>query len=181
MQSLENGIGLRIKAARDSYGISQTDLHKLTGLSRTVLINYEAGRHSPGARELKLLCDALKVSPNQIIYGTEEPHVQATGLADTLMNMGEAAIMPVMVVAPIIVEMLGKDDLRTLLTLIESMLKAKSYEDYRMVMEIVRVFKEITPSERIELAERLKSDPEAAQEFQQVLQKRLIAATKIST
>jgi transcriptional regulator with XRE-family HTH domain len=70
----DNDIGLRIKAAREGLGFSQIDMHNKTGLSRTVLINYEAGRHKPSAREIKLICDALQISPNFLIYGTEPPH-----------------------------------------------------------------------------------------------------------
>lgn len=61
--TIEDGIGLRIKATREARKLSLTDMHNKTGLSRTVLTNYEAGRHKPGAREIKLICDALQISP----------------------------------------------------------------------------------------------------------------------
>lgn len=179
MKSIEDGIGIRLKAAREGKGLSQTDLHKLTGLSRTVLINYEACRHIPGTRELRLLCDALEVSPNQLIYGTEEPHSRTIGLADTILNMGEAAVMPVIMIAPMLGAMLGKDDTRTLLNLIESLLKAKSPEDYASVMEIVKMFKEMTdkaPALRTEFVEKLTSDPEELQEFQKQFLQRIKTA-----
>lgn len=178
MQSIEDGIGIRLKAARESKGLTHSELHRVTGLSRMVISKYEAGQNKPGTRELRLLCDALEVSPNQLIYGTEEPHKQAIGLADTLISMGESAAMPALIVAPIVVAMLGKDDIRLILNLIETVLKAKSPEDYRMVMELVLVFKEIPQQERSMLAKRLQSEPEAQRAFQQMLQQRLMAAAK---
>ena len=175
-KSIEDGISIRLKAARELRGLSQSDLHNKTGLSRTVLINYEAGRHKPGARELRLLCDALEVSPNQLIYGTEEPHRRTTGLADALLSMGQAAIVPIGIVAPMLGAMLGKDDTRMLLNLIESLLKAKSPEDYAAVMEIVCIFKENadkSPETKTEFLNNLQSDPEKLAEFQQQLSKRM--------
>lgn len=179
-QSIEDGIGIRLKAARESKGLTHSELHRVTGLSRMVISKYEAGLNKPGTRELRLICDALEVSPNQLIYGTEEPHKHAIGLADTLIGMGESAILPVTLIAPLLAAMLGKDDLRMILSLIETVLKAKSPEDYRMVIELVQVFKEIPQQERGALVKRLQSEPEAQKAFQQKLQQRLMAAAKQS-
>lgn len=43
------------------------------GISRTALIGYEAGTSRPGARELRILCQTLVVSPNKLLFGTETP------------------------------------------------------------------------------------------------------------
>lgn len=176
MQFIEDGIGIRLKAARESKGLSQTDLHKLTGLSRTVLINYEACRHIPGARELRLLCDALEVSPNQLIYGTEEPHRQTTGLADAILSMGASAVMPVMILAPMLGAMLGKDDTRAVLTMIESLLKAKSPDGYASVLELVRATKELSNEAAIKDPEKVKqlfSNDAEAQQFMQIMTQKI--------
>lgn len=160
--SIEDGIGIRLKTAREAKSMSQSDLHGKTGLSRTVLINYEAGRHKPGARELRLLCDALEVSPNQLIYGSEEPHALTIGLADTILNMGTAAILPSAVIVPMIGSMLGKDDTRMILSLLESLLKAKDPEGYALIMELLSVFTDATnlPQEkRNKLIQSTVSDP----------------------
>lgn len=74
-------IGKRIADARNGLGWSQQALHtrtKLTdpegmGISRAVLSLYETGTNKPGAREIRLLCDTLKVSPNWLLYGSESP------------------------------------------------------------------------------------------------------------
>jgi transcriptional regulator with XRE-family HTH domain len=174
--SIEDGIGIRLKAARETKSMSQIDLHNRTGLSRTVLINYEAGRHKPGTREIRLLCDALEVSPNHLIYGTEEPHIRTAGLADTILNMGQAAVMPVVFIAPMLGAMLGKDDTRLVLSLIESLLKAKSPEDYAAIMIIVGVFKEISdshPEIKTELLNDLQTDPVKLVEFHKNFMQRI--------
>lgn len=74
-------IGHRIADARNGLGWSQIALHTRTkladpegvGISRAVLSLYETGKNKPGAREIRLLCDALKVSPNWLLYGSESP------------------------------------------------------------------------------------------------------------
>lgn len=177
-KGIEDGIGIRLKAAREAKGMSQSDLHTKTGLSRTVLINYEAGRHKPGTRELRLLCDALEVSPNHLIYGTEEPHSQSVGLADTVLNMGEAAIAPALFLGPMLGAMLGKDDTRTILTLIESLLKAKDPVGYAHVMELVGVFKDFSSKpedEKSKMSLELLSNPDAADKFRQQMIERIAA------
>jgi transcriptional regulator with XRE-family HTH domain len=59
--------------ARTKAGLSIVDLHEQTQISRAVLLGYERGRTRPGAREIKLLCEALKITPNKLIFGTEDP------------------------------------------------------------------------------------------------------------
>jgi len=74
----EDGIGGRIRAAREAKGYSQTHLADYTkevdpvrkGVHRTVLVGYEAGSTRPGAREIRILCEALSVTPNWLIYGS---------------------------------------------------------------------------------------------------------------
>lgn len=145
-KSIEDGIGIRLKAAREGKGISQTDLHRLTGLSRTVLINYEAGRHIPGVRELRLLCDALGVTPNSLIYGTEEPIPKSEGLADSILAMGAGGAAAIIMLGPMLPAALGKDDTRLVLTMIESLLKAKDQEGFALIMDVINSMKSISES-----------------------------------
>lgn len=74
----ESGIGSRIEAARTKLGMTQIELHKRSGLARTVIAGYEKGRYIPGGREIRRLCDALNVSPNELIYGSESPFAAAS-------------------------------------------------------------------------------------------------------
>lgn len=43
------------------------------GIARSTLTQYEHGDFLPGARELRLLCDALNVTPNVLLYGKAHP------------------------------------------------------------------------------------------------------------
>lgn len=82
----EDGIGDRIRAARERRGLSQTATAARTkmvdpagkGVARTVLVGYEAGNFRPGAREIRLICEALSVSPNWLILGAEGTTAQAS-------------------------------------------------------------------------------------------------------
>lgn len=77
----EDGIGERVKTAREGRQWTQAILSTRTkladpngeGISRTVLVGYESGKYKPGARELRLLAEALHVTPNWLLYGTEKP------------------------------------------------------------------------------------------------------------
>lgn len=82
----EDGIGDRIRSAREGRGLSQTALAARTkmvdqagkGVARTVLVGYESGNFRPGAREIRLLCQALSVTPNWLIMGDEMASNQAS-------------------------------------------------------------------------------------------------------
>lgn len=173
-ESVEDGIGIRLKSAREAKRLSQRDLHNRTGLSRTVLINYEAGRHKPGTRELRLLCDALEISPTYLIYGTEELRPKSLSLADIIIGMGEAGAVPAAMLTPMIGAILGQDDSRNVLNLVEALLKAKSPQDYAGIMEVMQVFSETLAKGKEEGLKVVKS-PEA---FQLELQKRMSEAMK---
>lgn len=77
----EDGIGERLKDAREARQWTQSVLSVRTkladpngeGVSRTVLVGYESGKYKPGAREMRLLAEALHVTPNWILYGMEKP------------------------------------------------------------------------------------------------------------
>lgn len=164
---LDDGISLRIKAAREAKNFSQIDMHNKTGLSRTVLINYEAGRHKPGSREIKLICDALQISPNYLIYGNEEPHKVEDGLAGRLLNMGEEAFMPLAVLVPIISAILDHEEKRTILKMVEALIKAKSHDAYNDIMSILNAVpkrSEIDTSKIPSNAE-LQKNPELMKEY----------------
>lgn len=82
----ENTIGVRLRAAREARGLSQTALAARTkmidstgkGVARTVLVGYEAGTFRPGAREIRLICQALSITPNWFILGAEGATEQAS-------------------------------------------------------------------------------------------------------
>lgn len=77
----EDQIGARIAEKRLAKHLTHDGLAKLTklydepaksGISRTTIRGYEIGLYKPGTREIRLLCQALEVSPNWLIMGGED-------------------------------------------------------------------------------------------------------------
>lgn len=81
----EQEVGSRIRSAREAINLTQNAVSTRTrlsdpdgkGISRTALVGYENGSSRPGLREIRLLCEVLKVSANWLIFGTETAY-QAT-------------------------------------------------------------------------------------------------------
>lgn len=79
-ENLEDGIGSRIRVSREARGFTQAHLSEQTklndpvgqGISRTVIVGYEAEHSKPGAREIKLICNTLHITPNWLLYGEED-------------------------------------------------------------------------------------------------------------
>lgn len=88
----EDQIGSRIAEKRLSKNLTHDGLAKLTklfddpsnsksGISRTTIRGYEVGLYKPGTRELRLLSQALEVSPSWLIFGGPE---QLTSLSTSI-------------------------------------------------------------------------------------------------
>ncbi|RZJ07990.1 MAG: XRE family transcriptional regulator [Rubrivivax sp.] len=82
-ETIDQAVGRRIREARESRDWTQQVLCNRSkivdpeqkGISRTTLIGYEAGTSRPGSREIRLLCEALSITPNHLIFGEEQPAV----------------------------------------------------------------------------------------------------------
>ena len=85
----ERYLGERIQRARQAAGLTQPQLSKRMahadkegrGVSAAVISLYERGVNKPGPRELRLLCETLRVTPNILLYGDEDPFRGRTELA----------------------------------------------------------------------------------------------------
>lgn len=85
----ENELGTRLKEAREAIRLTQGELAEKTrladsegkGISRAVLSFYETGKNRPSPREIRMLCEVLRVSPSHLIYGTEDPFEQLAEFA----------------------------------------------------------------------------------------------------
>lgn len=83
----ENELGQRLEYQRRAQSLTQEQLATLTkqadkdgkGLSRGVISLYELGINRPGIKEIRLLCEALRISPSYLIYGQELPFQAMTG------------------------------------------------------------------------------------------------------
>lgn len=117
-------IAAELALARTRAGLSHSELHRITGISRTVLIGYEAGRTRPGAKEIRSLCDALKVSPNRLIYGSDDwPVNKAAGPLPDWLDFDSDDYGTVN--ATVLIKMLSKEERLALLTLAHSILEAR--------------------------------------------------------
>lgn len=85
----EAELGIRLQVARQAAGLTQGQLSKQLahadkegrGVSAAVISLYERGVNKPGPKELRLLCEALRVTPNFLLYGNEDPFQGRTELS----------------------------------------------------------------------------------------------------
>ncbi|MGC2457432.1 MAG: helix-turn-helix transcriptional regulator [Gallionellaceae bacterium] len=67
-----NQLGERIKAARASMELTQVGLAKKASLSRSAVVHYEQGNAVPGGVELVKLAEALHLTPNYLLSGSDD-------------------------------------------------------------------------------------------------------------
>lgn len=142
-----DGIATEIRNAREAKAYSFADLHRLTGLSRTALHQYESGARKPGARELLVLCKALEVSPNRILLGTEEPFPGTVGVLAPLARLSKSdpkkALITGMLMMPVVASILssiGDNTLMGLATLADESLRARDPEMFSKLSKLVADF-----------------------------------------
>lgn len=91
-------IGRRLREAREAKGMTQQQVSVRSkwsdpdekGVSRTAIVGYESGSSRPGTRELRILCEALHVTPNHLIYGSEHPFQTAHAALEGLRTKRRA-------------------------------------------------------------------------------------------
>ncbi len=71
MKSHKAKIAERLKKARDEQGLTQTELAKMAEISRSAIVHYETAGTVPGGIELIKLSNALNVTPNYLLSGSE--------------------------------------------------------------------------------------------------------------
>ncbi|WP_462390963.1 helix-turn-helix domain-containing protein [Acidovorax sp. Q11] len=72
--------------AREKLGLTQAQLASESGVSLSAIKSYEIGRTFPGAREIRQLCQALKLTPNKLLFGVDDPFAS--------QQVGDAARFP---------------------------------------------------------------------------------------
>lgn len=70
--ALYKSIGERIKTRRARHGITQIDLARKVGLSRTSIANIEAGQQNAPIHVLYDICLNLGLQPNELLPSMEE-------------------------------------------------------------------------------------------------------------
>jgi transcriptional regulator with XRE-family HTH domain len=66
-RELSDGLSFRLKAVREQSGLSQAELARRLGLSRSSIAKYEAGAHLPGVRVLVRLASGLGASVDHLV------------------------------------------------------------------------------------------------------------------
>ncbi|WP_162241060.1 helix-turn-helix domain-containing protein [Acidovorax sp. Leaf78] len=72
--------------AREKLGLTQAQLASESGVSLSAIKSYEIGRTFPGAREIRQLCKVLKLTPNKLLFGVDDPF--------SSQQVGDAARFP---------------------------------------------------------------------------------------
>lgn len=163
-------IALEIKRAREERDLNISDLSRLTGISRTVLFGYEAGRTRPGAREIRLIAEVLKVSPNRLLFGSEEPFEVRKGVS-TLVTMAASnpitAVVASMFLLPMAAAVLREEEKVAFMSLLMAMVEARDKEAFKKIRALTEVFNEVvgTP-EKMAAFNALQKDPVKAQALQ---------------
>lgn len=129
-------IATELIRARTRAGLSQSQLAERSGLSRNAVMAYESGRNKPGAREIKLLCEALKLTPNKLIFGSEEPFKQTENVFDAL---GLTSENQEAVLFSVVFNMLGRDERQAVITLVHNLLEARHGEKFREMIEVTKI------------------------------------------
>ena len=67
-------IGVRIRKARENYGMSQAELARRIKVSKNSMNLIEAGKTpDPSARKIKAIADVLRVSTDYLLGRTDDP------------------------------------------------------------------------------------------------------------
>ncbi|WP_374264579.1 helix-turn-helix domain-containing protein [Zoogloea sp.] len=138
-------IAIELKKAREAKGYGMSDVHRLTGLSRNTLHQYETGSRKPGTKELLKLCEVLEVTPNRLLFGLEEPFGKVDGVLRPLARLaqtdpgkalGLAAMMMPIIAA--ILSKVGAETLEAIATIADETLRSRDPETFTQFANLVR-------------------------------------------
>lgn len=124
-------IAIQLRRAREEANLSVIELSRLTGLSKTVLHGYERGRTKPGAREIRLLSNALRTSPNWLIFGSDEfdkGKSRFSSIYRKLKAKPGVAVMLATFYVPMVTALLDEAEMESLMTIVEALIRAKHSE-----------------------------------------------------
>lgn len=129
-------IATELIRARTRAGLSQSQLAERSGLSRNAVMAYESGRNRPGAREIRLLCETLKLTPNRLLFGSEEPFKHTENILEAL---GLTSENQEAVLLTVVFNMLGRDERQAVITLVHNLLEARHGEKFKEMLEVMGV------------------------------------------
>jgi len=103
----------RLRTARESRKMSQSDLAKETGLMPSAVSHFETGRRSPSFANLKTLSDALNVTTDYLIGRSDDMHVSSAVSSKLLRHA----------------EKMSDEDLKTLTSMAAMMAKKQTKKE----------------------------------------------------
>lgn len=156
-------IAIELRRAREAKGLSHSELNRLTGISRTVLYGYEVGRTKPGAREIKLLSEALEVTPNRLILGTDEPFRRAMLRGKIKQKISPSTSKVTFgLFSQALMSALDNDQADAIMTLLISLVEGRDKELFKQLMVSMEVVAEHiegeSTSEMVDIVTKL-NDP----------------------
>lgn len=80
---------INLKELREDAGMSVETLSERTGLSRTQIWHYEAGRREPPLNALCAISDALDVSLDKLVRGEEKDRLTGRPIGELLEMFGK--------------------------------------------------------------------------------------------
>lgn len=66
-------LGQRLKQSRESWGWTQQELSKESGINSMAISHFECGQRSPNIRNAIRLCNALGLTMDWLTRGTTKP------------------------------------------------------------------------------------------------------------
>ncbi len=69
VETIYAAIGLRVRYIREAVGMTQDELAKKIGRSRTVVVNFETGKERCMLHTIEEMAKALNTSPKHLLRG----------------------------------------------------------------------------------------------------------------
>lgn len=67
----------------EEKGISMPELSRLTGISRHTIFDWQRRKTNPGADKIMVICEALQITPEELLYGRQNDDEKSTPFIST--------------------------------------------------------------------------------------------------
>ena len=84
-----NGLGTRLKKAREYLGLTQEDVAKLIGVSRVIITNIESGIRKVSAEELSKFAKIYGWTMEELLEGNKEEKMAIPMFARTFKELSK--------------------------------------------------------------------------------------------
>ncbi len=173
-------LAVELVRARKAAGWTQNELHQKTGISRDAIKGYESGRNMPGSRELRVLCEALGVSANKVLWGRDAfkaPAGPIRGMfSDPSMDLATQHLKMIM-----LLNMLTQDEREAIMTLTESIIVGRKggRDEINKALAVVNVLGEEMHADFERVAEGIMKEAMTEERVADLNAKMEVAAKKL--